>query len=290
MSDAVIDRTRRRSSSGTCVAARRRRSQEVLPVRHLLGGLRAVAGRRAVSAQADDPGPVGAQGPADRRTRPSGCATTAATARRTAPAAPSPARCSARCAARPSSTSPSRLPRVAAGRGRPALLVLAARRRADLRPARPGWADGRRGDRRPGAPLEFANLYPLWLIETFFFSLSGLIVVAFLAGIARFVRALRALGRGRPDPRRPGSRGRGHHDPRAIRQVLGRTRARYSGHLPMFWGFLGLAGVSTVVGFAHHGRRDAHARSPQTQPAEDPGEPERRRGRRGRSCCCWPIG
>jgi quinone-modifying oxidoreductase subunit QmoC len=98
-------------------------------------------------------------------------------------------------------------------------------------------------------PFEFANLYPLWLIETFFFSLSGLIVVAFLAGVARFVRALRASGA-------DGAILRGLV-PAAVTIMTherfarcGQERARYLGHLATFWGFLGLAGVSTVVGFA----------------------------------------
>jgi quinone-modifying oxidoreductase subunit QmoC len=97
--------------------------------------------------------------------------------------------------------------------------------------------------------LEFADLYPLWLIETFFFSLSGLIAIAFLGGMARFVRALRASGA--TGPILTGL------VPAAVDimthtrfSTCGHERGRYLGHLATFWGFLGLAGVSTVVGFA----------------------------------------
>lgn len=97
--------------------------------------------------------------------------------------------------------------------------------------------------------FEFANLYPLWLIETFFFSLSGLILIAFLGGLARFVGALRA--RGANGPILAGL------VPAAIDIMTHarfakckQERGRYLAHLATFWGFMGLATVSTVVGFA----------------------------------------
>jgi quinone-modifying oxidoreductase, subunit QmoC len=97
--------------------------------------------------------------------------------------------------------------------------------------------------------FEFANLYPLWLIETVFFSLSGLIVIAFLAGMMRFVRALRASGADGPILAGlvPAAVDIMAHSRFA---KCGQERGRYIGHLATFWGFLGLAGVSTVVGFA----------------------------------------
>ena len=101
----------------------------------------------------------------------------------------------------------------------------------------------------PERAFEFANLYPLWLIETFFFSLSGLIVVAFLAGIARFVRALRASGADGPILTGLVPAGLAIMAHSRFAQC-GQERGRYIGHLATFWGFLGLAGVSTVVGFA----------------------------------------
>ena len=100
-----------------------------------------------------------------------------------------------------------------------------------------------------GRPFEFANLYPLWLIEAVFFSLSGLIAIVFLAGITRFVRALRASGADGPILAGlvPAAVAIMTHSRFA---TCGQERGRYVGHLAMFWGFLGLAGVSTVVGFA----------------------------------------
>jgi quinone-modifying oxidoreductase, subunit QmoC len=97
--------------------------------------------------------------------------------------------------------------------------------------------------------FEFANLYPLWLIETFFFSLSGLILIAFLAGIVRFVRALRASGADGPILAGlvPAAVDIMTH---ARFAKCGQKRGRYIGHLATFWGFMGLAGISTVVGFA----------------------------------------
>jgi quinone-modifying oxidoreductase subunit QmoC len=110
----------------------------------------------------------------------------------------------------------------------------------------PMWASGGAASRHP---FEFANLYPLWLIETVFFSLSGLIVIAFLAGIMRFVRALRASGADGPILAGlvPAALAIMAHSRFA---TCGQERGRYIGHLATFWGFLGLAGVSTVVGFA----------------------------------------
>jgi quinone-modifying oxidoreductase subunit QmoC len=108
------------------------------------------------------------------------------------------------------------------------------------------------GEPAAGAAPEFADLYPLWLIETFFFSLCGLIVVAFLAGVARFIRALRASGADGPIL--------SGLIPAAVaimtHERFGRcseARARHIGHLTMFWGFLGLATVSTIIGFATMG-------------------------------------
>jgi quinone-modifying oxidoreductase subunit QmoC len=99
-----------------------------------------------------------------------------------------------------------------------------------------------------GRPFEFADFYPLWVIEAFFFSVSGLVVVAFLGSLARFIRALRASGAN--EPILAGLL------PAAIEIMTHRrftkcteNRGRYLGHLATFWGFIGLATVSTVLGF-----------------------------------------
>jgi quinone-modifying oxidoreductase subunit QmoC len=97
--------------------------------------------------------------------------------------------------------------------------------------------------------FKFTNLYPLWLIETFFFSLSGLILIAFLGGMVRFIRTLRASGADKPILAGlvPAAVDIMTH---ARFAKCGQNRGRYIGHLATFWGFLGLAGVSAVVGFA----------------------------------------
>jgi quinone-modifying oxidoreductase subunit QmoC len=108
---------------------------------------------------------------------------------------------------------------------------------------------GGAGTAAAGHPYEFANMYPLWLIEAFFFSLSGLIVVVFLVGIARFIRALRASGADGPILAGlvPAAIAIMTHERFARCEA---ERGRYLGHLAVFWGFLGLAAVSTVIGFA----------------------------------------
>ncbi len=95
---------------------------------------------------------------------------------------------------------------------------------------------------------EFAHMYPLWLIEVFFFSLSGLILIAFAGGLVRFVKALRASGATAPIL--------AGLVPAAIDIMThsrfakcGHERNRYVAHLTMFWGFIGLATISTIVGF-----------------------------------------
>jgi quinone-modifying oxidoreductase subunit QmoC len=99
----------------------------------------------------------------------------------------------------------------------------------------------------PGASLEFAAWYPLAWLEPLFFLVSGLAILAFGVGIARFVAALKATGL--PPPTLA-----------AIAAVLveiarhdrfGRCEhpsARRWGHLLVFWGFVGLGVMGTVVG------------------------------------------
>lgn len=106
------------------------------------------------------------------------------------------------------------------------------------------WA---RGPETAGAEWEYAAEYPLWLLEGLFFAIAGLVVVAFLVSISRFVRALRANGANAPILANLAP---------VIRDVLthrdfaqcGTERNRYWGHLLTLWGFAGLAFVGTVIG------------------------------------------
>ncbi len=96
--------------------------------------------------------------------------------------------------------------------------------------------------------MEFANEYPLTLLETLFFTISALVVAAFAVAMSRFVKALRAQG-----ARGPILAGLAP----ALKEILahrnfsncGAEKGRYWGHLLVFWGFLGLAIVGTVIGF-----------------------------------------
>ncbi len=99
----------------------------------------------------------------------------------------------------------------------------------------------------PTPGLEFANVFPIPVLEALFFSLSGLVLVAFGAGLARFAKALKTSGAGVNLPAGLG----------AVLVEIG-THARFSkcgknenqrlGHLLAFWGFLGLAFMGTAVG------------------------------------------
>jgi len=106
------------------------------------------------------------------------------------------------------------------------------------------WAVGLENEEALG---EFAKEYPLPLLEAFFFTVSGLVVLSFGIGVARFVKALRANGA--QEPILPNLVGvitdtlahKNFHD-------CGPNQPRYTGHLLTMWGFLGLAIVGTVVG------------------------------------------
>ncbi len=92
--------------------------------------------------------------------------------------------------------------------------------------------------------LEFARVFPQPALEALFFTVAGLVVVAFAVGLSRFVRALPADSRRRILPNLPAAIGliAGHSQFCATRPAL-----RW-GHLLIFWGFVGLAVVGTVVG------------------------------------------
>ncbi|MCX6543324.1 MAG: quinone-interacting membrane-bound oxidoreductase complex subunit QmoC [Acidobacteria bacterium] len=98
-------------------------------------------------------------------------------------------------------------------------------------------------------PFEFADLYPVWALEALFFAVSGFLALAIVISQVRFVRALRASGA--TGPILPGLLS-------AARDIATHTRftscdqerSRYVAHLAVFWGFVGLATVGTVVGMA----------------------------------------
>jgi quinone-modifying oxidoreductase subunit QmoC len=100
---------------------------------------------------------------------------------------------------------------------------------------------------RADAPLEFATLFPQATLEVLFFTVSGLALLAFAVGLARFVRVL-----GAASPVGPVVAGLIP----ALLLVATHARFRTSatddrrrwGHLLTFWGFLGLAAVGTIVG------------------------------------------
>lgn len=102
---------------------------------------------------------------------------------------------------------------------------------------------------RPDAShsLEFAYLFPQARLEILFFTVCGLVTLALAVGAVRLVRALRAAGADSPllpslfptlveivTHRRFG--------------LCGEHRERLAGHLLVLVGFVGLAGVGTVVG------------------------------------------
>ena len=100
-----------------------------------------------------------------------------------------------------------------------------------------------------GAPtprLEFANVFPIPVLEALFFTVSGFVLLAFGVGLTRCVRATRARGA-------TGNIMRGLLP--AVRGIM--THERFwacdkrnwsLGHLLTIWGFAGLAVVGTVTG------------------------------------------
>jgi quinone-modifying oxidoreductase subunit QmoC len=101
--------------------------------------------------------------------------------------------------------------------------------------------------KEPAEQLEFANLFPIPILEILFFAIAGLVSLAFGVGLFRFVKGLRAAGA-------TGSI-LGNFVP-ALLEILtharfrkcGKEKGRFWGHLLMLWGFGGLAFMGTVVG------------------------------------------
>lgn len=103
------------------------------------------------------------------------------------------------------------------------------------------------GPKEVTEPREFANVFPLHLLEPLFFVICGLVLLAFAVGLARFVKALRSAGVN-------GAILAGLVP--ALVEIMthkrfkecGKEKNRYWGHLLTLWGFAGLAFMGTVVG------------------------------------------
>jgi quinone-modifying oxidoreductase subunit QmoC len=99
----------------------------------------------------------------------------------------------------------------------------------------------------PSQDLEFANVFPIPVLETLFFALSGLVLIIFGIGLTRLLRALRASGAGGIVPAALMA---------ALVEIMtherfskcGQYQNRRLGHLLTFWGFVGLALTGTAVG------------------------------------------
>ncbi len=107
----------------------------------------------------------------------------------------------------------------------------------------------------PTARLEFANVFPIPILEALFFTVSGFALLASAIGLGRWIHALRAGG------------ATGNIVPGlvpALRQIATHerfwmcdTRSWSLGHLLTLWGFAGLAvvgtvaGIGTMAGFLH---------------------------------------
>jgi quinone-modifying oxidoreductase subunit QmoC len=108
------------------------------------------------------------------------------------------------------------------------------------------WAVGPEGPSH-GEGIEFANQYPLPLLEMFFFTVAGLVVLSYAVGVTRFVGAIRKNGADGPILKNLVP---------VISETLahknfkdcGPNHPRYVGHMLTMWGFLALAVVGTVVG------------------------------------------
>jgi quinone-modifying oxidoreductase subunit QmoC len=98
----------------------------------------------------------------------------------------------------------------------------------------------------PTAHLEFANVFPIPVLEALFFTVSGWVLLAFGVGISRCVRAAKAAGSAGNVPRGLVP---------ALKEIM--THERFWvcdkwnwtwGHLLTLWGFVGLGIVGTVTG------------------------------------------
>ncbi len=99
----------------------------------------------------------------------------------------------------------------------------------------------------PSSEPEFAAAFPIPVLEVLFFALSGILLIAFLVGIIRFLRALRESGAGAVTATGLLA---------ALVEIMtherfskcGQHQGRRVGHLLTLWGFAGLALTGTIVG------------------------------------------
>jgi quinone-modifying oxidoreductase subunit QmoC len=99
---------------------------------------------------------------------------------------------------------------------------------------------------RPAAEAEFADVFPIPYLEALFFAVSGFVLLTIGIGLTRFAKALRGAGTvimwGGIIA--------------AVAEIMTHTRfskcganqSRRWGHLLIFWGFVGLGIMGTIVG------------------------------------------
>ncbi|MEJ2367024.1 MAG: quinone-interacting membrane-bound oxidoreductase complex subunit QmoC [Acidobacteriota bacterium] len=97
------------------------------------------------------------------------------------------------------------------------------------------------------ASPEFAELFPIPILEALFFTVSGLVVIVLAVGLTRFIRALRAAGCKESILKglAPAVADIATH--KRFRKCS-KEQTRSWGHLLTFWGFVGLAVMGTAVG------------------------------------------
>ncbi len=112
------------------------------------------------------------------------------------------------------------------------------------------WAFGPEAASTHPGRTEFANEFPVPLLEAVFFTISAAVIAGFAVGLKRSVRAWRDRGAASPiwPNLLPALREIATH--RRFAQC-GAERWRYRGHLLVMWGFVGLAAVGTVIGLGH---------------------------------------
>jgi quinone-modifying oxidoreductase, subunit QmoC len=96
----------------------------------------------------------------------------------------------------------------------------------------------------PVPEMEFADLFPIPIMEALFFAVSGIALIAFVTALRRFGRALRDAGETVGGYLRPTLVEIGNHQ----RFGLCEDSGMRLGHLLTFWGFMGLGVVGTLAG------------------------------------------